>query len=123
MKTEALKRYYRDFNQRYFGGSLPASCVVRFAGGREFPSQEVIGDCGYLARRGRIPPDIGLAAKNRSEIRIRSSLRDYRAFVVMTLLHEMVHLKLRGRRCLEHGRSFNGEMRRLAAAGAFDRWW
>lgn len=112
-----LRRVYRVYNRRYFRGKLPKNFPVRFAAARHFSHRGIYGHLVYpIDVRKQLRPQSGA-------IFVREGLREFPAVVAMTLLHEMVHLKLAGRRCQDHGRLFTREMKRLAARGAFSAWW
>ncbi len=98
-----LRRWFREYNDRYFDGALPLSTCIGFAS-----LEGCYGDCDKKGGRFFIRID----RENCSRVKERRA----------TLLHEMAHVKLwdvyRG-----HGRIFDIEMQRLAAAGAMRGLW
>jgi len=113
--ARVLERAYAYYNRRYFRGKLPP-VHVRWTKklGPDFPPGPAYG---------WFFPDEGV-------ILISSILKKHWAFWHMTLLHEMCHVALqehpeeqRSYRSDRHSRPWHREMRRLAAAGAFDRLW
>jgi hypothetical protein len=99
-----LRRWYRNYNIRYFGGKLPATISLIYE-----TTDRCFGDC-WLTPQGwfriRVDPD-------------RNFGRQSRRF---TLLHEMAHVNLWGFNH-HHGPIFNAEMLRLANAGAMKGLW
>lgn len=116
--AKQLERAYARFNKRYFGNALPPipvrwSINVDKDSDAEFCWDEDIeeeqGLCGLIQIAPRLKSDY-----NRT---------------MLAILHEMAHMKLRkthhARDCKPgpHSRAWRMEMRRLAAAGAFDNLW
>lgn len=105
MKTlchRELKRVFDYYNARYFDGKLPSDTDVMFA-----PTENCIGIAevdhgGFIVT---IDPKYAIEG------------RTWR----LTLLHEMVHLKLYPART--HGNTFQQQMFRLAILGAFRQLW
>lgn len=125
----SLKYYYNLFNSRYFRGRLPKDCQVFWGDMYRQGCPEALGvyKPGYqiLAQRVR--------GYHKGKYRVLSNRKDSiaidrRLFFVgnkvtlMTLLHEMVHLKLKDTHA-GHGHAFQREMKRLAKVGAFNSWW
>ena len=96
-----LERSYRYYNRRYFGNLLPNPPEVR-------------------VHWARLQSELGYQLED--EIVLNRRYRHCNALWRMTLLHEMVHLKLPPR-APDHGRRFQREMLRLARAGAFRYLW
>ena len=98
-----LRRWFREYNDRYFGGALPLPTRVRLAS-----LEDCYGDCDKIGGRFHLRID----RVNCSREKVRRA----------TLLHEMAHVKLwdvhRG-----HGRIFDTEMQRLAVEGAMRGLW
>lgn len=92
-----LQNAYKLYNDLYFGGQLTED--VRF---QWKPMQY---DTGW--RRGNV-------------IGINSAFGAWPRVVLMTLLHEMVHLK---RDSEDHGKKFDRSMLKLATKGAFNLIW
>lgn len=89
-----LKRFYNEFNRKYFDGSLP-DCHVWWEplGGATF------GDCLYLEE------------EKIWRIRINPFCGGWRSISKFTLLHEMIHIKAGP----HHGAKFDREVQRLLA--------
>lgn len=121
-KRITLKRQYRQFNELWWGDLLPDSCTVRW-------TKQI------RAERSRHGIPIGSTHVHGMSIcrpgctghiiEISEAIKPFTAYVDSTLIHEMVHLSavLRGETMLNHGRYFQEEMKRLAAAGAFNDLW
>lgn len=100
LSQRRLRRWFRQYNRRYFGGYLPRDAKLSWTPieqcwGQSYgepPTIEISPACGVDSRLAR-----------------------------MTLLHEMVHLSLYPYRA--HGPKFEAEMRRLAQAGAMKGLW
>jgi hypothetical protein len=103
LTTRRLRRWYRTYNRRYFNGELPPNIPLKLVEDRDHR--------GYV-----------LGEKREScTIAINEAYYWDTGIGRMTLLHEMVHVKL----CPypNHGPRFQEEMQRLAASGAFRRLW
>lgn len=98
----SLRRFYLYLNRKWFDGDLPSDTVVTWE-----PCVNAHGQCH----------DLG---DGKFHIKIDTSLKGLHEFMLITLLHEMAHVKVWD---AKHGRKWRGEMRRLAAAGAFDDLW
>lgn len=99
-----LRRWYRDYNRRHFGGKLPADVAIVYE-----TVAGAFGDCLKMADgwfRIRINPDLNIGRRSRR----------------FTLVHEMAHVKLWDRN-QRHGPVFDAEMLRLANAGAMKGLW
>jgi hypothetical protein len=106
MLTNAkLERLYRYYNRKYFGGKLP---VVKVKFTDLIDKYGAVGNTHYEAR----VPEM---------ILIDKTLRRWNITARLTLLHEMVHVKLPYK--IVHGKMFEKEMRRLARLGAFTGLW
>jgi hypothetical protein len=105
----SLRRWFLEYNKRYFGNKLPKECIVKWA----FQTKEWMGRQSWRKLKKGAPktPIIQVSAKYRFN----------KSVAHLTLLHEMVHLALPKR--VNHGPRFHKEMLRLAKAGAFSRWW
>jgi len=97
-----LRRWYRDDNLKYFGGSLPDDTDIIYA-----PHKGCIGTSDE--------EDVGPFILISPEYAIEGRMTH------MALLHEMVHLKLLPYK--RHGERFQVEMLRLAKLGAFKNLW
>ena len=104
-----LRRWYKQYNQKFFDNQLPADAVVSWE------------DCG--------PSEIGgtdRLADGRFILAVDPILRYLKLTVVArsTLLHEMAHVKLwESSPNHQHGPVFQEEMLRLARLGAFEKLW
>lgn len=110
-----LEVWFCTFNHRYFGGRLK-ECQVRWV------KMKYLGHFTSYQHRGVKAEDY----QGPFLIRINSKLKWSTALWQLTLLHEMVHLKLYGKdksRKDVHSRMFNREMKKLAARGAFVGLW
>lgn len=110
-----LEQRFCEFNHRYFGGRL-GECRVVWA---KMPH------LGHFASY-RHPGIKAEKYKGPFLIRISSRIKWSTSLWQLTLLHEMVHLKLYGKdksRKDVHSRMFNREMKKLAARGAFVGLW
>lgn len=116
--AKLLESAYRRYNKRYFGGRLPA-VSVRW-------SEKI-----QPAHRERARKAYGwfTATDEGGEILISSTLKPFFELWRMTLLHEMCHVALRehpeeiAATSEKHSKPWFREMRRVAAAGAFDDLW
>lgn len=100
--SSQLRRWYRDANQRWFGGKLPDDVDLFWAphdGCSGMAWQE--GDGFVILINPAYALDFHVAR--------------------LTLLHEMAHLALWPYR--KHGPRFEAEMRRLAKSGAMKGLW
>lgn len=98
-----LRRWYRDYNRRYFGGRLPVDTVCYYS-----TVDHCYGDCAC-------------DAAGRFTIRVNPDITSRRCSRRFTLLHEMAHVAVWPRRT--HGKYFDSEMLRLANAGALKGLW
>lgn len=106
-----LRRWYLDYNRRWFNGDLPEDTVrvMWEPCGGAVAETEPVGDEGELIIR--INPCLrGVGSKPR-----HSNAR-------FALIHEMVHVKLWGK-AAHHGVKFQQEMLSLAQDGAFKNLW
>lgn len=104
-RSKNLMLMYQILNRRYFDDELPTIIVgwSRQLRGR------VYGLTATRKPRGQSTPII----------MINSTLRKFHDFACLVLLHEMIHVKFIEKN--GHGKYFKKERRRLAIAGAFDR--
>lgn len=115
-----LMRDYRAVRRNYFGNSIPPvdEVLLRFLPRREIDRlggfDDVAGVCCFGEHCGFAAPRSILLVDDLHVCETR-----------ITLLHEMAHMKvnLKYGRSMKHGETWKKEMRRLAAAGAFDDWW
>jgi len=113
-----LKQSYLEYNSRYFRGRLPKDCRVIYSD---------LSKLRYMGAHKATTKD-GDRKNSKHIIWIDHKLRWSNKLVDMTLLHEMVHLKLFKKYGHEvprglHGPLFQKEMKRLAKVGAFNRLW
>jgi hypothetical protein len=108
-----LRRWYLKFNDQWFGAALPYDLEVFWE-----PARGALGDTCELRGAYIDGRDTG---KPEMLIRIDPTLRFSSAMAQMTLLHEMVHVKLHPH--MAHGKRFNAEMLKLATFGAFNGRW
>lgn len=105
-----LKKLYKEYNRRFFAGKLPDICV-RFGDAKAMKAAGVPkGTCAVTLLNGSKPYAI--------------VIREYQhkgwGYIKSDLLHEMVHV---ARPRANHGKVFQNEMKRLAAANAFVGIW
>ena len=120
-----MKNDYRYFNRKFFSGCLPKNVGIYFVDGinpvtkYRLPQSEIKNwENGALAETAT------WCGGETDEYEIRFS-RVFRRgtghnLFCIVLLHEMIHLKLRGKR-KHHGPEFFKEVRRLMRIGAFDK--
>lgn len=103
MTNKDLRWFYALFNKRYFSGKLPDVYLHHVKLARnDYGITHFLKGCPVLTV-------------------INKSLKHHQKHTLMTLLHEMGHIKLGVR--VKHGPKFQREMRRLARLGAFDPLW
>ncbi len=108
--NRALKKLFREYNRRFFGGKLP-DCIVCFATPRSFEKNGLgKATCAVTFMKGYDRPAIFISA---------NKLKGWR-YIKSDLLHEMTHVS---KPRAEHGKVFQDEMKRLANAGAFELIW
>ena len=98
-----LRRWYQDYNRKWFSGDLPEHTDILYA-----PVQGCLADVGYCPAHDFV-------------LRINPRFAVDTCMVRMTLLHEMVHMKLWPYKI--HGKRFQVEMQKLAVLGAFRGLW
>lgn len=111
------------FNSRYFRGSLP-KCKVVWTDTKMFGMYYPVYNKTYKTKKEAqtairdktFQPDQHVIELGRWT---RKAGRQWK----FTLLHEMVHLKLRNETGSFHGHKFQKEMKRLASMGAFRGLW
>lgn len=103
-----LKRWYRIFNQQYFGGKLPDDTIVVWSN---------------LKKEG----DLGLSFwhMHPAMIELDRSLKPMQTYALLTLIHEEEHgeQELAGKDSRDHGADFQAGMLRLATDGALANLW
>jgi len=110
---EELFRAYREFNRQYFAAKLPeANVVVQWDAAVELGGNVALTWITNYEGEGE-----------KIAISISTRMQGCEPCASMTLLHEMVHVKLRKRDGDQHGKAFQREMRRLVRLKAFDRRW
>jgi hypothetical protein len=110
-------RDYTAIKKKYFGNTIPdVSCIsVVFV-----PETIIEKQCG---KEGCLGCFLGRAGDVLAIIAIEEDSSD--CVYLMTLAHEMAHLKVNGkyRRDMRHGKYWQAEMKRLARLGAFQPLW
>src|SRR5690349_17730059 len=107
--SNLLGKQYRKLNRKYFAGRLCNNITLGFC--RKLQSQNSGKDCfgiSYVFKN----------STRRPAIFILWSLTNYNVSVLMTLLHEMVHLVTADENGA-HGPKFHKEIMRLVKAGAY----
>jgi hypothetical protein len=140
MKLTKLKEAYLEYNCRYFRNSLPRDTKVLWGIENESCLGYARRECAYpgifkteeAAIRARDKINQGLIPEPMAKYTIWIHPKTQfdvpksrpTKVALMTLLHEMVHLKLWKKYPKEqHGHRFNKEMKRLARVGAFRNLW
>ena len=101
---DQLKRWYRNFNKRFFNGSLTDD-VELFYG-------NCVRDMHWYAYTSDFDDKEGF------EICIDKQFENDETFAKILLLHEMIHIKTwKARKC--HGEEFEKEIIRLVKIGAY----
>jgi hypothetical protein len=108
MNGRELRKLFQEFNQRYFGGKLPAYSVRFVSRDRGFAPPRL----GLSSSPAIFPGTQGYCHRSRRLIEIREGLA--RQETVSTLLHEMAHAATEG----AHGMPWRREMLRLRELGA-----
>lgn len=103
LSDRQLIRWYREYNSKWFSAELPDEIDILYA-----PVEGCFADVTPCRAQEFI-------------LRIDPRFAHDSATVRMTLLHEMVHIKVQPYRW--HGVRFQEEMQRLANAGAFKGLW
>lgn len=103
----SLRRYYLHFNRKYFDGQLPLNVQVTWE-----PNDSSSHACTHRQR--------WTDGSWTFHIKMDPALKGVLDFMLILLLHEMVHVKLWDPK---HGKKFQAEMHRLAEMGAFDDLW
>jgi len=117
-----IRRDYEALRKAYFKGIAmpPVGHVgIQFVGGEVLAGLMGTGSehdyLGYCARN--LSPHSGLILLRKHAGKVQTR---------MSLIHEMAHISAEvqfGRRSHGHGKLWQGEMRRLALAGAMENWW
>lgn len=102
-----LASVYAEYNAQYFGDSLPKDTLTCWS--EEGSIESVV----FYALTLHVRP---------VQVYFSPKIKHLEAVLRMTMLHEMVHVKL-GRSSAEHGKAFQKEMLRLAKRGAFQSLW
>jgi len=111
-----LEFWFRIYNKRYFGGRLP-NCKVTWCS----PKKKVLG---HFWSKDQPVPGTKEFVDRFYFIEISRRLKFSSKLWAFTLLHEMVHLKLRDTEGKsDHGHKFQREMKRLMKLGAFNGLW
>ena len=111
-----LRRKFREYNAKYFGGRLEAVVDWHY----EIPGER-IGGCHIhgIGKCSEIPESYG-KCPGKNLILINTSLWELEQIALFTLLHEMVHLDVAPS---NHGPEFQAGMLRLAKLGTFRNLW
>ena len=114
-----LEEVFRTYNHRYFGGRLPNCEVVWSSPKKKFLGHFVPVE-HYIQKSDGTEQTVRITYLIEISRRLKFSNKLWGA----TLLHEMVHLKLRGKEGKsDHGHKFQREMKRLVKLGAFNGLW
>ena len=121
MTNRKLQKYFKEFNKEFFDGLLPDIKVI-FS---DLSEDDLAGAFNFDWDINKNPL---LEQITEVSIEIDKGLREYGTYALITLLHEMLHLKTL-LRCStranvnkegEHGPIFNEEKRKLILKGAFN---
>lgn len=118
-----LREAYYLFNSRYFRSKLTYDVVLQW---RDIDHlAEYLPSYSLLATRtkGDNKGTYRKVGGRKETIYISKKTKDSSKIWMMSLLHEMVHLKLKNAKGSYHGHAFQREMKRLANAGAFNGLW
>jgi hypothetical protein len=107
-----LKRYYREFNRKFWGNTLPNNVVVRWGTDDDiYEGNLKRSDAGVCLRHGpHEPMEIVLDPVMRREKQYKHTK--------LTLHHEMIHVKTKNRD--NHGPVFKKYRDMLIEKGAID---
>lgn len=117
-----LMRDYRAIRKRRYGNTIPPieEIAIKFVPRKEltrlsgFDDNDTDAFCSCGKHRGTPVPQTILLADDLREDDVR-----------MRLLHEIahIHVNLKFSRSMGHGKNWQKEMQRLAAAGEMAAWW
>jgi hypothetical protein len=108
--NRALKKLYKDYNRKYFGGKLP-DCLVCFTTPQDLEKNGLgKATCAVTFLKGYGRPAIFIS---------ENKLKTWR-YIKSDLLHEMCHVS---KPRADHGKVFQDEMLRIAKLGAFAVVW
>ena len=105
-----LQKLYRRYNKKYFGGRLP-TLYIQFTSPNDLKKNGLgRATCAVTCFESGRPYAIYISTNR---------FKTWR-YIKSDMLHEMVHV---AHPKAQHGPVFHGEMKRLAAAGAFADVW
>lgn len=112
-----LKRDYRAIRKSFFGSSIPPEEEVLI---RYISRKEIKRLCGYEDADGLCCFGMWKGTPCARQIFLADDLKPCESAI--SLLHEMAHMKVNIKfgREMRHGKYWKKEIRRLAAAGAYD---
>ena len=113
LSDRKLRRWYREFNKKWFEGQLPANTEVWY--------EHVEGACAMVEYDG-----CGVTFDESTDtflIRINPALGWSNRLAAFALLHEMCHIAVGLNPKYNHGVRFQHRMLLLAGAGAFRKLW
>lgn len=108
--NRALKRLFNTYNDKYFGGCLPDTLVVFVTPAEMKRSGLGKSTCAVTCFNKNLRPAIYIS---------RNRYKTW-GYIKGDLLHEMCHVS---KPRANHGRVFQGEMKRLARMNAFAEIW
>lgn len=121
-----IQQAFHTYNARYFRGSLP-DCKIVWADLDYFGDYNISFKAKYpthrRAQQAVRSGEVYAPGNVVHTIRLGKWTRKQRRQWALTLLHEMVHLKLFKDKGRHHGHKFQREMKRLANMGAFNGLW
>lgn len=111
---------YAAYNKRYFGGNLPPVDIEMI----DTRDKDYFGQCSESGQPKYRTAKRMPRQPARFKIHLAKWTKKSPKILAMTLLHEMVHVKLWDiPGIVDHGHRFDKEMKRLARAGAFNGLW
>jgi SprT-like family protein len=105
-----LKKLYREYNRRYFGGRLPDALVAFVTPAEMKRSGLGKATCAVTCLNKKRPPAIYIS---------RNKFKTW-GYIRADLLHEMCHVS---KPRANHGKVFQDEMLRIAKLGAMNDVW
>ena len=122
-KKRKKKRHIADFNPKAFTSHAGAQDFYDWANQKYFKYQLPNVAIGFYKEKDMdyygcsFTP---MGARHVHTIALNPKFKEWSKVVKITILHEMVHVKLRG--LGGHGPRFQKELHRLVKAGAFNQW-
>ena len=121
MTNKHLREWYLEYNIKYFRGRLPIDIDLRI---KQPPTRVAKSISKSKKTAAFLTFDDGTLGIWVSPV-VARWCRGVPSYALMSLLHEMAHLKLylSGKSWQKHGLYFQKEMKRLAQIGALNTLW